>query len=142
MQKGRIFKMTKTNRFCIRPKFKRSLFILFLWRYSRTYCRHSNRQVLGTLTRLNMLSALQGPHAAEWIHPYTYTAGSTQLQVMPKHATLTNTEQGRQLTTCMDRQNDRKCYFWSRPVIWLAAKNREFQDTYLCKACAESKAMK
>ena len=49
MQKGR---------FCIRPKFKRSLFILFLWRYSRTYCRHSNRHVLGTLTRLNMLSAL------------------------------------------------------------------------------------
>ena len=50
-QKGRVFKMTKTNRFCIRPKFKRCLFILFLWRYSRTYCRHSNRHVLGTFNK-------------------------------------------------------------------------------------------
>ena len=126
-KRGRIFKMAKTNRFRIRPKFKRSLFILFLWRYSRTYCRHSNRQVLGTLTRLNMLSALYG-----WIHA---AAGHAQACHAYKH-------RARQLTTCIDRQNDRKCYFWSRPVIWLAAKNREFQDTYLCKACAESKAMK
>ena len=109
MQKGRIFKMTKTNRFCIRPKFKRSLFILFLWRYSRTYCRHSNRQVLGTLTRLNMLSALYG-----WIHAGRSCPSMPRLQTQSK--TTYNI-------------HERKCYFWSRPVIRLAAKNREFQDT-------------